>query len=331
MNEMNPKKQPPRALAAALLLSLGAMAGCSSTPHYPSIIPTTQPPAHTLGAADDLRIAAGALESGDVQLAGSLYEKALKADPKSVDANLGVGDCLLQTGDLENARIAYARAAALAPNAFAPKLALARVAVKQRRFDDASKLYHELLARTPNDPAASAGLGAVLDLTGHHDEAEAIYRDALARHPESQPLRIDLGLSLTLAGKPREGVNVLLDVASIGDAPPQARQDLALAYGLLGNEAAAEKILLADLPKNSVQDNLRYYASVRAAIRGKATSAQDMRSPESAPRATVSVVRPGEALVVGQVPAGLPARITHAFAADDGETQAPALADASPR
>jgi Flp pilus assembly protein TadD len=297
MNGIHTMKRFARTPLVVLLFSLGAIAGCSSTPHYPTVF-APKPLTHTLGSTDDLRIAAGALESGDVQLAGSLYEKALRADPKSVEANLGIGDCLFQTGDLERARIAYARAAALAPEAPAPKLALARVAVKQRHFDDATRLYHALLARTPDDPAASAGLGTVLDLTGHHDEAQALYRSALAHHPESQALRIDLGLSLTLAGKPREGVNVLLDVASIGDAPPQARQDLALAYGLLGNDEAAEKILLVDLPKNSVQDNLRYYARVRAAIRSKAAASETTRPAESPASATTSAVRTDEVRVV---------------------------------
>jgi Flp pilus assembly protein TadD len=256
---------PVRSLLAALALSLGLLAGCSSTPHY-ATTPAPKPLTRELGNADDLRIAAGALESGDVQMAGSLYEKVLKADPHSVEANVGLGDCLFQSGDLEGARLSYGRAAVLAPEARAPKLALARVALRQRHFDEASKLYHDLLAQTPDDPAASAGLGTVLDLTDQHKEAQALYRSALAQHPDSMALRIDLGLSLTLGGEPREGANVLLDVAGIPDAPPQARQDLALAYGLLGNDAAAEKILLTELPKNSVQDNLRYYARVRAAL-----------------------------------------------------------------
>jgi len=316
MNKINLMKRPARTFLAALAVCLGALGGCSSTPHY-ATTSAPKPLTRTIGSIDEIRIAAGALGSGDVQLAGSLYEKALKADPKSVEANLGLGDCLSATGDLERARIAYGRAAALAPDVPAPKLALARVALKQRRFDEASQFYRELLARTPDEPAASAGLGTALDLTGRHDEAQTVYRSALAQHPESEALRIDLGLSLTLAGKPRQGVNVLLDVASIGNAPPQARQDLALAYGLLGNYGAADKILLADLPKNSVQDNLRYYASVRAAMISQASRAQFMSS-EPAAGATINAVLPGEARVAGVAPAGAASEGTKKVASGGG-------------
>ncbi|PLZ03381.1 hypothetical protein CY652_06135 [Burkholderia sp. WAC0059] len=265
------RASPPVTLAAfvPLVLALGLLAGCSSTPRYASTLPEPKPITKTLGATDDLRIANGALESGDLDLAQSLYEKALKHDPKSVEASLGLGDCLYQQDDLEHARLAYEHAVALAPDTPAPQLALGRIAIRQRRFDDAAQRYRALLAKTPNDPAASAGLGTVLDLEGQHAQAEAVYRGALALHPDSQALRIDLGLSLVLSNQPREGANVLLDVAGIPDAPPQARQDLALAYGLLGNDDAAQKILLTDLPKASVEDNLRYYARARAALQSQ--------------------------------------------------------------
>lgn len=315
---MNDRSLPIRALLAALVVPFALLAGCSSTPRY-TPAPAPKPLTRELSSADDLRIATGALESGDVQLAGSLYNKVLKANPRSVEANIGLGDCLFQSGDLESARISYNRAAALAPDAPAPKLALARVALRQRRFDEASKLYHQLLSRTPEDPAASAGLGTVLDLTGHHEEAEALYRGALAHHPDSMALRIDLGLSLTLAGRPREGANVLLDVTSIPDAPPQARQDLALAYGLLGNDEAAEKILLTDLPRNSVQDNLRYYARVRAALGAHEQTVQDAPQPP----ASVSMSANSNVTVNA---AAVPAATTH-VAALLPATARPALTD----
>lgn len=296
---MNYANRPLRALMAALAISAGTLAGCASTPHYTSSIPVPRPLSRMPGSADDLRIASGALQSGDLQLAASLYEKALKTDPRSVEANLGLGDCLFQAGDMERARIAYGRAAAVAPDLAAPRLALARVALRQRRFDDAEQRYRALLAQTPEDPAASAGLGTLLDLKGEHDEAQAIYRRALASHPDSMALRIDLGLSLTLSNRPREGANVLLDVAGIADAPPQARQDLAFAYGLLGNDDAAEKILLADLPKTSVQDNLRYYARVRGALNRAA-------APDQTSSASVAPV-PG--VRVSAVPGAVPTTV----------------------
>jgi Flp pilus assembly protein TadD len=81
-------------------------------------------------------------------------------------------------------------------------------------------------------------------------------------------------MSLILGGDPRAGANVLLDVTRFPAAPPQARQNLALAYGLLGNTEAAAEILSKDLPKASVQDNLRFYEIQRARLGQPAANAE---------------------------------------------------------
>ena len=71
------------ALAACLL------GGCASGPRV-----ETRPVVAERGAdkSTDLRIAESALESGDTQLALSLFERALKADPRSLPAELGLAD-----------------------------------------------------------------------------------------------------------------------------------------------------------------------------------------------------------------------------------------------
>jgi Flp pilus assembly protein TadD len=100
---------------------------------------------------------------------------------------------------------------------------------------------------------------------------------------------VNLGLSLTLSGDPREGANVLLDVTRFPAAPPQARQDLALAYGLLGNREAAAEILSRDLPKASVEDNLRYY-DIQRELMSRPTSAQPA-APSAIPTAQMQTTR----------------------------------------
>jgi Flp pilus assembly protein TadD len=106
-------------------------------------------------------------------------------------------------------------------------------------------------------------------------------RSALKANPGDPMLSINLGLSLVLGGNAREGANVLLDVTRYPDAPPQARQDLALAYGMLGNVDAAAEILSKDLPKASVDDNLRFYATQRVAGRQPATGPAPARGGQT--------------------------------------------------
>ncbi|WP_442808445.1 tetratricopeptide repeat protein [Trinickia soli] len=253
------RRQLATALALASL-SLGLLTGCASGPRV-----ETRPVVAERGAdkSTDLRIAESALESGDVQLALSLFERTLKADPRSLPAQLGLADAIYQTGDLARAGVLYRQAAANAPDDPRAQLGLARVALRERRLDEAVARYRALVAKYPDNAVASEGLGAALDLQGHHGQAQAIYRAALARHPEAQGLRANLGLSLILARRAREGANVLLDIAALPDAPAQARENLALAYGVLGNAEAAKRILTADMPAASAEDNLQFYRTLR--------------------------------------------------------------------
>ncbi|RXZ37002.1 hypothetical protein D9O50_07335 [Oxalobacteraceae bacterium CAVE-383] len=248
---------------ASGLLAATLLAGCASGGAFN---PRPVAAQSNVGPMSDLRLADSALASGSADLASSLYEKALKADPNSIEAQVGLADSAYQAGDLERARVLYTRAAGAAPGNPAPQLGLARVALRQRRLDDAAALYQTLAADHPDNAVAAEGLGTVLDLQGHHDEAQSVYRAALRLHPDAQGLTTNLGLSLILANKPREGANVLLDIAGLPNAPPQARQNLALAYALLGNMSAAKQILSADLPPASVDDNLRFYQLLRTKL-----------------------------------------------------------------
>jgi Flp pilus assembly protein TadD len=252
-----------RTLVIGLPLTCGLLAGCASGGSFNPRPISSQ---HGTDGASDERLADNVLQAGDVDLATTLFEKALKSNPNSLDAQLGLADSIYETGDLERARALYQQVALQPQARAAAQLGLARIALRQRRLDDAETLYRGLLVAQPDNTVVSEGLGTVLDLQGRHSEAQSVYRKALVVHPEVEGLRVNLGLSLILQGKPREGANVLLDVAGLTDAPSQARQDLALAYGLLGNTDAAKRILMVDLPPSSVDDNLRFYQILRGRL-----------------------------------------------------------------
>ena len=272
------------ALAAPIVVA-GLVSGCASHRYVtPQPVPMTRVP----DTATDLRIAERALEAGDTQLAVSVFEKLLKADPKSITAQLGLGDAMYQMGDLARAGVLYAGAAAAAPDDPRAELGLARVALRQRRLDEAVARYRKLAAAQPDNVLAAEGLGTALDLQNKHVAAQAVYRAALQRHPEVQGLKTDLGLSLILSSKAREGANVLLDIAGLPDAPLQARADLALAYGLLGNSDAAKRILVADMPADSAEDNLRFYQQLRERLAAQMTGGAENANAPPANRAALS-------------------------------------------
>lgn len=275
-------RHAPRASVRVLLASLVvALSACTTSvvQHSPDTRPVTRNSSPS--SMSELRIAQTALDSGNVELATTLFNRVLEHNPDSVEALTGLGNTLYAVGDDTRAGVYYAKASKLDAQSLAPLIGLGRVAIHQRRFDDAVQVYQSVLARTPNDPIAASGLAVAMDLKGDHAGAQSVLRSALVANPGDPMLSINLGLSLVLGGNPREGANVLLDVTRYPDAPPQARQDLALAYGMLGNIDAATEILSKDLPKASIDDNLRYYAMQRNAIRQPASSATPARASQT--------------------------------------------------
>ncbi|HEY2022320.1 tetratricopeptide repeat protein [Paraburkholderia sp.] len=284
-----------RAGLLACGVSLLVLAACTTTQHVTDARPVLRNT--TPSEMSEMRIAQTALESDNLQMANSLYERIIKANPRSVEGLTGLGDTLYALGDDTRAGVYYDRASQVDAAAPAPLIGHARVAIHQRRFDDAIATYRHVLVLTPNNPLAIAGLGAAIDLTGDHAGAQAVLRDGLAKNPGDPMLSVNLGLSLILGGNPREGANVLLDVTRYPAAPAQARQDLALAYGLLGNTDAAAEILGQDLPKASVQDNLLFYSLQRQRLglaagskSGAQAGAQTPAPKAAAPGAPVQAV-----------------------------------------
>jgi Flp pilus assembly protein TadD len=254
------------ALSAVSLTTLAILAGCQTTQRAQMATPRPAMLNSSPSDTSEMKIADTALRGGNIQMAGSIYERELAAHPDSIEALQGLADSNYIGGDTGRARPLYERADVLSKGARGPRLGLARVALREHRFADAIAMYEPLVKANPADAVSWAGLGSAWDLSGNHRKAQEAYRTGLAASPGDMALRSNLGLSLVLDGEEREGANQLLDIAGSSSAPPQARQNLALAYGVLGNDEAASRILSMDLPKASVADNLRYYDAVRALL-----------------------------------------------------------------
>ncbi|TBU93526.1 hypothetical protein DNJ95_11410 [Stutzerimonas kirkiae] len=247
----------------ALLLLVLQLAGCAGL---------RSPALHTDGSleqaaqrleAGELRIAGSALQSGDLDLALSLYERLARKNPEVASVWLGLADTRFLMGTLAAANDAYATAQRLAPENPASQLGQARILLRQRRLPEAIARFEAILARFADHPQALAGLGVAHDLGGDPRQAQRIYRQGLARYPDDAALRNNLGLSLALDGKPREAVNILLGTQGLSGQLPQERDNLALAYGLLGRDEAAEEVLAGNQSRDRVQDNLAFYRYLR--------------------------------------------------------------------
>ncbi|MGI4858574.1 MAG: tetratricopeptide repeat protein [Janthinobacterium lividum] len=277
-------RHPVRRILCVMLgaVALATAGGCTTTTHLTEARPSTLN--RSPSTMSELRIAEVALDAGNIDMAKTVFERVVKANPNSVPGLTGLGNTLYSVGDFTRAGVYFEQASRISPDDATPLLGIARVAIRQRRFDDAIAACRKILRNTPDDALAVSALGVALDMKGEHAGAQVVLRQGLAAHPGDPLLSINLGLSLVLGGDPRQGANVLLDVTRYPNAPAQARQDLALAYGMMGNSQAAAEILGQDLPKASVQDNLRFYEIQRARV---------TRHSSSVDAVQVGAVQPG--------------------------------------
>jgi tetratricopeptide (TPR) repeat protein len=158
-------------------------------------VTNTQPVTHNSSPSSmsELRIADTALDSGNIDVATTIYDRIVQADPNSVAGLTGLGNTLYAVGDFTRAGVYYQRASRSIRPTVAPLIGIARVAIHQRRFDDAISTYQRVLTLTPGDPLASAGLGAALDLKrGSRGRASRFARGAQDQSGRSRAERISV-------------------------------------------------------------------------------------------------------------------------------------------
>lgn len=170
-------------------------------------------------AAPALQQAAKALQAGQLDVAQKGFLEALRADPKQVDAVLGLADIAfrernetelmrrlqqaeqlapqradvqtllgrvhLGRKDLPKAEAALRKALQLDPKGQPQKLALVDVLIQQRKAAEALKLLEQAQQQEPKNPAIAQVMGDLLASQGSLAEAEKQWRLATELNPKN--------------------------------------------------------------------------------------------------------------------------------------------------
>lgn len=257
--------RPAVGIAACALLALSACA--PNTVRTPlEAAPTSEARAENEGGRYGtlLRMASSTRENGDGPAAIQLYRQAISVEPDRPEGYVLMGETLNELEAHQEAIRTFEEALRRDSESAAAHRGYGRALVALKRPEAAIEHYDVATRLVPDDIHAWNGLGVAYDLAGDHEMAMTAYRRGLDIAPDSMLLRNNLGLSLTLAGEHDEGIELLRSVVDEPGARARNRQNLALAYGLKGDLAAAERIGRIDLAGDDVENNLAYYASMRA-------------------------------------------------------------------
>lgn len=251
------------AIATAIVASL---AGCASGP-FDGIF-TTRPSDHVEGKPEGgrvnalLRIADATAAAGDMASAIQMYRNAHRADPLNPVVTERLGEALLRVGEYDEAVEVFDTSIRSGHSAGAHiGKAKALIAMDQPQ----SAISHlEAALRIEESARVYNAFGVAYDLLGDHGAAQAYYRTGLDVDAGDLNLQNNLGLSLAVSGRHEEAISILRKSAANPRAKVRNRLNLALAYGIAGETAAAAETARMDLDEASVQQNLRFYATLRA-------------------------------------------------------------------
>ena len=170
----------------------------------PSRISVLRQPATVEPVDPTLMQAYQALQSGDFARATTLYQQVLDAEPRSVDAMLGLGAIAAKEGRIEQAAQHYQRVLELEPrNAFAQGGLIAIVGGADRQGSE-SRLKL-LIAREPSSFLYFT-LGNLYAEQGQWPGAEQAYFQAYQQQPDNPDYAFNLAVGLEHLGQTRHAL-----------------------------------------------------------------------------------------------------------------------------
>lgn len=240
----------------ALAISL-AMTGCAS--HNSSNSGTNG----TIGP-NTLNVADAALAGGDPSMALNVSQSILANDPNNVDALIHEGDAYYALSRCPASEAAYRQALKYDPKSSDAQIGLGRCLLKV----DPVQAEAAFLAATQVDPgnaAAFSNLGIARDLQGNFAGAADAYQQSLVLNAGSTATAVNLGLSLALSGHGQEALQYLGPIATGPDATPKIREDYAAALVAAGRNDQARQVLAIDMPSDKVNQTMAGFQSLIAA------------------------------------------------------------------
>ncbi len=160
------------------------------------------------GTTPGIDVAQAALRGGSPQVALRVDDGLLAKDPRNVAALINRGDAQTALQQLDAASASYADALRADPQSVAARIGLGRLRLTTDP-SAAETLFNDALQRAPRNAAALNNLGIARDLLGRHDEAQAAYRQAIGIDPQMSGAQVNLALSMAMAGRANDATPLL--------------------------------------------------------------------------------------------------------------------------
>ncbi|MEP6791949.1 MAG: tetratricopeptide repeat protein, partial [Ramlibacter sp.] len=172
------------------------------------------------------------------------FANALRADPASLPARIGLAHASKGTGDSAAAAAWLSDACRIAPDAPQPAHMLAELLLENKLYAQALPVYQRLYTvMGERDRSTLLHLGFCLEQTGALDESIARYREAIALHPGFMEANVDLAGVLWRVGDFEGSLAHAREATALAPTQPYAVRILGTALLHLNRLDEAEREL----------------------------------------------------------------------------------------
>ena len=214
-------------------------------------------------------------KSGRFEEAATVLGRAIRLEPKNVEARIALARVLAWKGDLEDALALLDKVLADNPDDSQALEARALFQSWAGRYSESLATYDRLLAVSPHDVSAQRGRATVLSWSSEFTEAREALERLVFENPYNLDLRLDLARILTYEGQLPEARAMYAEVLRRDPDNARAYEGLARArsFGgdLVGGELAYRTALALDAADVGTMvglgQNLRWQGRSGAALR----------------------------------------------------------------
>jgi serine/threonine protein kinase/tetratricopeptide (TPR) repeat protein/TolB-like protein len=191
---------------------------------------------------------------GNIDLAITLFDKALVLDPTFARGHAAVGEAYwerygstLEARWIENAIVSSRRALELEPGLSEARVTLGRVYRGTGRYEEAVRELQDVLTSHPSNADALRELARAYEALGDLETAERTYRRAIEERTGDWRSYQELGYFYLIQGRTEEAVGAFEHVLDLTPDNPVGHSDLGVGYVSLGRTDEAERAFLASI------------------------------------------------------------------------------------
>lgn len=261
-------------IALLLTVAMFALSGCAESVRkvHPLI---TETPAYAKALSGeesnlsqknpDELIAAGFgyLAVGNASLARLHFVTALKRDPRSAWAYVGLGDVDYRSGDYPSALANFQKAGTLDPQNLSAVLGQAQALRQQGKAHAAGEQLSQALKMAPDDVRVLTELAITYDIQGQEKLAAPLYREVAAKAPDQAASYNNIGVSELSQGRYATAIVNLSKAFMLDEKNERITNNLAMAFALYGQEDQAIKLFSRTIGEAAAWNNLGYLYMTR--------------------------------------------------------------------